>query len=57
MVALHDLEPDAWDRQESLGEARALAGEPEPCDDVFWFHIARGLLAPLPATPTEEIEF
>jgi hypothetical protein len=27
---------DAYDRLESLGEARELNGEPEPWDDEYW---------------------
>lgn len=43
-----DIDPDHYDRLESLGEWRAELGTPEPWDDSYW----SGVLVPL--TPARE---
>jgi hypothetical protein len=55
MVALRDVEPEAWDRLESLGEWRVQCGEPEPSDPGYWFNVARQIVAPYP--PDKECDF
>lgn len=49
MTAL-DLDPDAYDRLEALGESHALAGVPNVWDDEHW----RGVLDTRATTAREE---